>query len=63
MPAADHVFHNDATEDALRSKVDEVYGRTLDAARDGSLPPARWHNWRRTQPPPKNEDLPPDERA
>lgn len=62
-PAADYVFHNDATEEALRSEVDQVFRETVDAARSGSLPPARWHEWRLTQPPPKNDDLPPDERA
>jgi dephospho-CoA kinase len=61
--AADHVFHNDATEDALRSEVDQVFRETVDAARAGSLRPARWQAWRRTQPAPKNDDLPPDERA
>ena len=62
-PAADYVFHNNGTEDAFRSEVEQVFRATVSAARAGNLTPARWHEWRLTQPPVKNEDLRSDERA
>ncbi len=42
-PAADRIFHNDGTEDAYLTAVDEAIAETVAAFRAGTLPRPRWY--------------------
>ena len=42
-PAADRIFHNDETEEAYLTAVDEAIAETVAAFRAGTLPRPRWY--------------------
>ena len=44
-PAADHVFHNDTTLEALIEEVRSEYRRVYDLYRRGELPPRKFDAW------------------
>ncbi len=62
-PAVDHVFHNDSTLEAFESEIDEAFPRALARHQAGTLPASVWWDWRESQPPPPDRELPPDERT
>lgn len=51
-PAADHVFHNNGTQDELLAEVDRVMDDTVAKHKAGSLPTSVYHAWREANPRP-----------
>jgi dephospho-CoA kinase len=62
-PASDHVFHNDTTLQAFEQEIETVYAKTTAAHSAGDLSGPCWWEWKETQPPAPDRELPPEERV
>ncbi len=45
--AYDRLFFNDGSTEAFEAEIDDALGELRAQQRAGTLPPARWHEWRR----------------